>query len=40
LWKALITYAGLMRTHAGDVEASRRVIEAVLADHQQARGTV
>jgi aminoglycoside phosphotransferase (APT) family kinase protein len=38
LWKALITYAGLMRTHAGDVEASRRVIEAVLADHRRAQG--
>lgn len=40
LWKALITYAGLMRTHPGEAEAARRVIEAVLADHQQARGTV
>jgi aminoglycoside phosphotransferase (APT) family kinase protein len=38
LWKALITYAGLMRTHAEDVEASRRVIEAVLADHRRAQG--
>jgi aminoglycoside phosphotransferase (APT) family kinase protein len=36
LWKALITFAGLMRTNPGDAAAAQRVIEEVLADHQQA----
>jgi aminoglycoside phosphotransferase (APT) family kinase protein len=36
LWKALITFAGLMRTNPGEVVASRRVIDEVLADHQRS----
>jgi aminoglycoside phosphotransferase (APT) family kinase protein len=40
LWKALITLAGSLHTDPAKADEARRVIAAVLADHQQARGTV